>query len=200
MRKSLKLACFWFLVVSMIICNFLPVNADSPGTVSIAFDRQDANVGDIITASVNIADIPEFAGIQFNLKYDPAVLQAVDPVTGQPYPSKVNGIVNFNNQLRSDILLNDAYIPYEYIDINSVNGTFNGTRGYIIINDYRQTGIAETQGTVARIGFKVLSHETTSICFEGCVTMPRANCGTLVANWYGQMISDYVVNQPDSIM
>jgi hypothetical protein len=159
-------------------------------------------VGEIITAFVNISNAPEFAGIQFNLKYDPTVLQAVDPVTGEPYPDIISGFPpnNFSNKLRSDILLNSAYLPYEYGDFDSVNGTINGTRGYVFLNNYMQGGIADTEGTVAKIGFKVLKHETTSIYFEDCATMPGANCGTFIATWDGQMQSGYTVEQPDSIM
>lgn len=205
MKRSLKLVCFLLLVVSIVNCNFLPVSAtylNYPGVVSISFDKQDANVGEIITASVNIANAPEFAAMQFNLKYDPTVLQAVDPATGQPYPDIINGFFPnvFSNQLESDILLNNTYLPYEYGDFDSVDGTVNGTRGYLLINDYMQGGIADTQGTVARIGFKVLKHETTSVYFEDCDTMPGAISGTLIATWDGEMQSGYVVNQPGSIM
>jgi hypothetical protein len=47
------------------------------GNVSMEIDKTDAQVGDIITAKINIDDIADFAGYQFNLSYDPSVLKPV---------------------------------------------------------------------------------------------------------------------------
>jgi len=60
----------------------------SDGQIELKLDKEQAKVGDIIKAAINISDINNFAGYQVNIKYDPAVLQAVNPVTGEPMSDK----------------------------------------------------------------------------------------------------------------
>jgi len=42
-------------------------------------------VGDVIVATVKAKNMTSMAGIQVNIKYDPEVLQAIDPATGKPF-------------------------------------------------------------------------------------------------------------------
>ena len=50
--------------------------------LSLEFDKEKAQVGEIILAKVNAYSIDNLAGFQINIKYDPEILEAVDPDTG----------------------------------------------------------------------------------------------------------------------
>ncbi|HEY9059420.1 MAG TPA: cohesin domain-containing protein [Pseudobacteroides sp.] len=201
MNKRLKSFCMFFLAISMVCFNFLPVSATDvpPSKVILSFDRSNATVGEIITANINVENISNFSGIQFHLEYDPTVLQAVDLVTGQPYPERVNSI-NFENKLMGEILLNSAYYPYEAAVFDHSNGTIDAMRGYMYLAGYRDGGIAETTGIVSKIGFKILQEVSTTVTLENCPTLSNPIDGTMIANWYGEMVtSGYVVEQYGNI-
>lgn len=200
MRKKVKMLFLFLLVASIALCNFIQVSAVNGKTVTLSFDKTDANVGEIITASVSVDNITGFSGLQFHMNYDPAVFQAVDPVTGIAYPALVNSFATpFTNVLRSDILLNSLYRPVDWASFNSVNGTVDGMIMYRNSRQYKAGGIDEPSGTVARIGLKVLSKQETTVYMQNTPALPGGIDGTLVADWDG-MVNDYQVQQTGNVL
>ncbi len=199
MKRTLKSVCLFLLVASIVLCNFVQVGAVSGKEVTLSFDKNDANVGEIITATVSVDNITGFDGLQFHMNYDPEVFQAVDPVTGVPYPALINNFPFDTNALRSDLLLNSQYMPFEWAAFDSVNGTVDATRMYFLSLEYKAGGIDEPSGIVARIGLKVLKKQETTVYFQNTPAMPSGIDGTLVADWDG-MITDYQVQQVGNVI
>ncbi len=171
-------------------------NAEGPqiinGNVSMEIDNTDAQVGDIISAIINIDSIADFAGYQFNLSYDPSVLK---PVTeeGEDYTS--NTI-----PLAGDLLGNNDYNPFALAAHNLSAGILSFGKSYTDLKTYKESGIADTKGTLAVISFKVLNAKSTSILFENSTSMPNGISGTLMFDWNGdRILSGYTVTQPPVI-
>jgi len=73
-----------------------PVNADAVSSgsyIKLEFDKNTASVGEIIRATVKVNNVKNLAGYQICIKYDPNVLQPVNPNTG-------SGIYNNNSPCR----------------------------------------------------------------------------------------------------
>lgn len=168
-------------------------------TVSMELDKTSANVGDIITATIKANNISYIAGIQVNVKFDPSVLQAVDPNTGEPYtyntlPAEGNILVDPN--------YSNVYMASHCLD----EGLLNFAKAYKYLEDYRAGGNSESTGTIATIGFKVLANYATNISMQDIV---YENVGiddsvvedVVVVDWNGEKISDteYLVIQPKTI-
>ncbi len=187
MRKNKSFAV---LLVFLFICiNFftLTVYADSKSSIAIELDKTDAKVGDLIKASIKINNIENFSGYQVNLRYNPQVLEAVNPESGEKYNEKT---VPGNN----DILLNDSFSPISLVDNLPSGGILNFARSYLNLSAYKNSGKPENTGTVAVIGFKVLKDAATEIIFEDLGTMPGSNEGTLLFDWdAAQIKSGYTV-------
>lgn len=79
MRRGISfLLVFSILFASMLTNNSYVYAAQNNATISLSLDsNRIKEVGEIITATVEVKDVPNFAGYQFNLKYDPEVLQPV---------------------------------------------------------------------------------------------------------------------------
>ncbi len=162
------------------------------GNVNMEIDKTNAQVGDIISAIVNIDNIADFAGYQFNLSYDPSVLK---PVTedGEDYTS--NTI-----PLAGNILVNNDYNPFAIAAHNLSAGILSFGKSYADLKTYKESGSADTKGTLAVINFKVLMAKTTSILFENSTSMPNGISGTLMFDWNGdKVLSGYTVTQPPVI-
>lgn len=172
------------------------LNAEGPqimnGTVSMEIDKTNAQVGDIISAMINIDNIADFAGYQFNLSYDPSVLK---PVTedGEDYTS--NTI-----PLAGDLLGNSDYNPFAIAAHNLSAGILSFGKSYTDLKTYKESGSADTKGTLAVVSFKVLKAKSTSILFESSTSMPNGISGTLMFDWNGdKILSGYTVTQPPVI-
>lgn len=168
------------------------VFSDSNSSIKIELDKTSAEVGEIIKATVLVENISDFAGYQVNIKYDPTVLEAVNPDTGaaftdSTYPS--NGTI-----------LNEPTYGALPIAANNIKqGILNFGKTYTSLEEYRAGGAAETSGSVAVLGFKVLKKGETSIKFAETSTMPSSVSGVLVVDWNGNKIkSGYsIINPPD---
>jgi len=158
------------------------------GNVYIELDNTEVEVGDIINASIKVDNIADLAGYQINLSYDPTVLK---PVTADGKDYK-----NTTLPLAGDIIVNNDYTPYFIASHNLSAGTLNFTGSYLNLEAYRNSGNAETKGTLATISFKVLKAQSTSILFENSFSMPNGISGTMLFDWYGnRILSGYNVNQ-----
>jgi len=162
------------------------------GNIYLDIDGANAKVGDIITAAIKVDDIANLAGYQINLAFDPTVLK---PVTkdGKDY-------TNSTLPSAGDIIANSDYSPYFIASHNLSAGILNITGSYLNLEAYRESGRAETKGTLAEISFKVLKAQSTSILFENADSMPNGISGTLMFDWYGnKIISGYTVTQAPAI-
>lgn len=160
--------------------------------IELKLDKNEAKVGDIIKASVNIKDIKNFAGYQVNIKFDPQVLQAVDLVTGKPLSE---------TQMPNDgtILINQEYGIISAVLNDLDEGILNFGKTYSFLKDYKLSNKPEETGTVAQIGFKVLKEKDTYIAFEKTPTMPESITGASLFDWNGKLISGYKVINPGII-
>ena len=161
--------------------------------ITIDLDKTSVKVGDIIKASVRVNDISNFSGYQVNIKYDPEVLQAVNPNTGLEYTTN-------SLPLNGDILTNVDYSPVLKADNKVNNGILNFAKGYAGLDAYKSGNSPEESGTVLVVGFKVLQAKDTNIKFEDSASMPNGITGTMLFNWDGDRIqSGYSVIQPATI-
>ena len=170
-------------------------SAASTSSISIELDKTTANVGDIIKATVKIADIPGFAGYQVNMKYDPTVLQPVYPETGEAYLDSIDSTIPEGNT----VLTKTRYTPLPLASHDFSKGILNFANAYMNLPSYKNSGAAETTGILAVIGFKVLKVAPTTISFADADTMPGSKTGTSLFDWDGKTLSDYTVVQPPSI-
>lgn len=170
------------------------VNAKSTeeNYLSLELDKNKAQVGEIILAKVNVYDIGNLAGFQINIKYDPEILEPVNPDTGDTMKTRTM-------PKDGDIIVNDNYSVITMASNDLKEGILNFGKTYTYFDAYRKTGNAERTGTLAVIGFKVLKEEPTSIGFEDSVRMPNSICGTLMYDWEGNRITNYTTSQPSVI-
>ncbi|WP_279379047.1 cohesin domain-containing protein [Acetivibrio straminisolvens] len=133
-----------------------------------------------------------FGGFQVNIKYDPKMLQAVDPQTKNAFTARTM-------PTGATILINDEYQPMYFVANDISKGILNFGRTYTYMGDYRAAGKPEESGILAKIGFKVLKEGSTNIKFEDTITMPDAKKGTFVFDWYSEKIGYYDVIQPGKI-
>ncbi len=168
-----------------------PVSTNS--YIKLELDKNNASVGDIIKATVKINDIKNFSGYQLNIKYDPKVLQPVNPNTGAAYTARTP----FAN---GQLIVNSEYGATSIASHKLSQGILVFAQGYAFMNDYRMSGKAEETGILGEIGFKVLKNEKTSISFsKDEISMPGSISGTYLFDWYGELKSDYEVIQPEPI-
>ena len=175
------------MLVLGITCGNL-VNAAPTSGIEIVLDKNNATVGEIVTASINVNNINNFSGYHVNLKYDPAVLQPVNS-KGEIYKETTTPEAG-------SILLNSDY-GISSVAANKVNeGILNFSRAYLNLEAYREEANPEITGTIAVVKFKVLKEEVTSIGFENSPTLPNSVNGTLLFDWNGDRISSgYAVGQ-----
>lgn len=190
-KKGLSISLAVLFAFTSLFSNF--VFADSTSSIRVELDKTSAAVGEIIKASVIVDNIASFAGYQANLKYDPKVLEAVNPDTGVAFTNSTNP--------KSGTILNEAtYGALPVAASNISQGILNFGKTYTSLEDYRASGSAETSGTVAVIGFKVLKVEKTTIEFTQTNSMPTAVSGVLLFDWDGnRMTSGYSIINPPAI-
>ncbi|GAE90060.1 hypothetical protein JCM21531_3641 [Acetivibrio straminisolvens JCM 21531] len=164
----------------------------SGGQIELKLDKDQAEVGDIIKAAVNITDINNFAGYQVNIKYDPSVLQAINPITGQPMTDKTM-------PADGTILINTDYGVISAVSNKVSEGVLNFGKTYAYLDEYKRTNNPEKTGTLAVIAFKVLKQKDTYIGFENSIAMPSSISGTYLFDWNGNLLSGYKVVNPGVI-
>ncbi|MCX7746697.1 MAG: S-layer homology domain-containing protein [Clostridia bacterium] len=153
--------------------------------ITIEMDRYFADVGDIIKASVKVNKIDGLSqAFQINIKYDPNVLQPVNPNTGAAY-------TNTTKPLDGDIF-KDADLTTVTHNLN--NGILNFGKSFIGERP------AEETGTLGVIGFKVLKKQQTEVKFENSAAMPNSVLGTSLYIKAGSpALMGYALIQPEPI-
>ena len=153
------------------------------GKIEMELDKTTAKVGDIITVSLKVEDITHFAGYQVNIKYDPEMLEVIDPVPQA-----------------GEILNNKEYGSVDQSANDPEKGLLNFGKVYQYLDDYRSDGNPEETGVFGIIEFKAKKAGKTEIRFEDTETMPNGTTGTLLFDWDGNRISGYEVVQPEEIV
>ncbi|UWV47856.1 S-layer homology domain-containing protein [Acetivibrio thermocellus] len=191
MRKKKRLISLLLAVFIAVAC--LPAGiarADKASSIELKFDRNKGEVGDILIGTVRINNIKNFAGFQVNIVYDPKVLMAVDPETGKEFTSSTF-------PPGRTVLKNNAYGPIQIADNDPEKGILNFALAYSYIAGYKETGVTEESGIIAKIGFKILQKKSTAVKFQDTLSMPGAILGTQLFDWDGEVITGYEVIQPD---
>jgi len=170
-----------------IICDTKP---PQKGEVYLAVDKTTALVGDIITAKLGIKGFDSVAGYQVCMKYDPKVLMPVYN-DGTPYGK--------TSPPESGKLLQERYSPVDYVSNDIQNGYLIFGRNYMNLEGYRESGVAENEGSLAIIRFKVLDASLIKISIVDTPTMTNAVDGTMVFDWYANQLSEYKVTQAPEI-
>ena len=190
-----------FVSVLLMVCMILtssvlyaaPVdNNEAQGTVSMSLDATKINeVGQIITAKINVKDIDNLSAFQINIKYDPNVLQPIkDNGTSYSDSTPISG---------STILINDDYGILNIGSHKLKEGILNFARSYMSLASYKNSENGESEGTLGVIKFKALKKEATTISFAEAPYMPGMKDGVYLANWDADTIAGYSVIQPNSL-
>ncbi len=160
--------------------------------ITVSFDKTKAGAGEIIKATVEVGNLESLVGYQFNLKYDADVLQAVDPLTGEPY-------TDTTAPAPGDLIINPDFDILPLTANKVKDGIINAGKVYINFDEYKNSNKPEKDGSIAVIGFKVLKAVNTSIKFEDADTMPAAICGAMLFDWDENLIDELIVVQPPSV-
>ncbi|HEY9062296.1 MAG TPA: cohesin domain-containing protein, partial [Pseudobacteroides sp.] len=129
-----------------------PTAVPSPSPITgsgvvASLDKTTAAIGDIVTYTISVKDIAGFAGYQANVKFDPSVLQPVYSAT-EPYDN--------SSAPEYGTLLQKRYSPTDMAANDITKGTLTFGRTYMNLDGYKNSGAAETTGSIAIIKFKVL--------------------------------------------
>ncbi|HEY9061752.1 MAG TPA: cohesin domain-containing protein [Pseudobacteroides sp.] len=156
------------------------------GELYVTLDKTNAAVGDIITATLNVKDFDVIAGYMANIKYDPTVLMPCY-IDGTPYAS--------DSVPEPGTLIRKRYSPVDMASNDLINGVLNFGRAYMNLENYKRSGVAETAGSLAIIGFKVLKNTPAAIKLENSEALVNAVSGTMLFDWDGAQLSNYKVTQ-----
>jgi len=162
-----------------------PTPTPKSGTFNLTVDKADAKIGEIITATFSIDEIPNFSGYQATLKYDPDSLEPVYS-DGTPY--------ELTSAPETGTLLCGKYSPVDFASNNFVKGIMNFGRAYMALSNYKNSKAPESSGVVAKVYFKVLKEYTKPVLVDNPL-LENAKEGTLVFDWNGDLIKDYTVTQ-----
>lgn len=160
--------------------------------LALEFDKDKGQVGDIIVAEINAYDVENLAAFQINVKYDPEVLEAINPDTGALLKSTTM-------PKRGNILVDDNYDVFSIAANDIGNGILNFARSYTHLEEYRVSGKNESTGTLATIGFRVLKEESTVVGFADTPTMPKSISGTMLYDYNAEKVTNYITSQPCTI-
>ncbi len=174
MNRRLTLVLSIVIMVALIMSFNYSVNAMDP-SIYISVDKTAGDVGDIITASVNVKDFERLGGVDVSIKYDKEILQPIKE-NGVPYTSNTN-------PEPGDIFIKNEYIPCLNSQHSLDKGFLHFLRFYFNITDYRSNNISEGTGTIAKIYFKILKEEYTKLEFASDETYGNYISGTCIVDW-----------------
>ncbi len=153
------------------------------GVISIDLDKNRVTqVGDIVTATINVRDFDNLSGYEIHLRYDPKVLQ---PITSD---GKAYGKRTFPED--GTMILNPDYQPLSVVSNIIEEGLLGFGKIYIGMNDYREDNVPEGNGSLAVVRFKVLEVEDTTIRFADDYRYVTYY-GTLLFNWNGDELGKH---------
>ena len=193
MKKFISVLLMVCMILTSSVLYAAPVSSSqTTGSISMTLDADKiTEVGQIITAKINVKDINNLAGFQINIKYDPSVLQPVKD-NGGAYTSStpISG---------STILIDEEYGVFNIGSHKLSQGILNFARSYLSLESYKESGQGESEGTLGVIKFKALKKEATSISFAEAEYMPGMKDGIYLADWESKTIEGYSVIQPQPL-
>ncbi|NLD49833.1 MAG: S-layer protein, partial [Clostridiaceae bacterium] len=187
-----KIAVFIVIVMLISMSISTKITFAETSSIKIELDKEEVAVGDLVKAEIKVSNVNNLSGFQFNIKYDPDVLEALDVESTVP---SENSITPHNGT----IIINSKYDFYQVFQENSEEGIINYSRFYSKLEQYRKDGVPEGTGTIAVIDFKVKRLKNTIIKFEDTASMPNAQNGTFLFDWNGNRHLSYEVVQQKSI-
>lgn len=161
------------------------ITIDTP-EIYLTLDKNTAEVGDIVKATVNIKNFYGFAGFQVNLKYDTEVLQPIDTASNAAYTE--------SSLADEGTLLKGKYSPTGMAKNDLKDGILSYGSAYINMEAYKNSGKSESTGSVAVFNFKVLKKQQTTVNFQNSTAMVNAKNGTMLFNWDGMTLTNYKIN------
>ena len=197
--KTKRILSF-LVVVAMMASLFtaIPASATTTGEVGMTLSKQVPVVGDIVTATVYVKNIPSIASIQVTLGYNPAVVTLWNKTTDAAATTAANGI-----NTTSFLALTDPDGVTAFSTVAAGN-KIDTTKGLIDWNcsteltDVDANFIAytvpdpTTNLTVMTLRFKVIAAGSANLCIA-----KQANGGNYtVSNPLGYLIKA-VVGQPN---
>jgi len=138
MKKATSVAIIFILLTTMYFQIFSQASASSDSFIEMELNKTTVEVNDIITATIKINNIPKFSGLQVNIKFDPEVLQAVDPISGKPYN-------NSTLPLAGELLNNSEFISFAQATNDLKNGIINISKSYLNLEAYREKELMKKQ-------------------------------------------------------
>jgi len=188
------------LILVMLVLQTAPLNglftfedikafaSTSEPSVELSFNKDTADIGDVIIAELKAKDVTNLACYQINLKYDPTVVQPVDGDTGKPYGQ-------YTSPKQGDLLTNKAYAPLPFVSNDLEKGYLLFGFSYSDLSRYKESNIPESTGTLVKIGFKILKKCDTSINFEDMAASSNSiTKGVEVFDWDGNEINNIKIN------
>ena len=152
----------------------------------ITLDKNTAEVGDIVKATMNIKNFYGFAGFQINLKYDPEVLQPIDTATDSVFTS--------TSLADEGTLLQGKFSPTSMASNDLEKGTLTYGSGYMNMDAYKKSGKSDSTGSIAVFSFKVLKKQQTTLSLQNSPSLTNPIDGTMVFNWDGTNLTNYKVS------
>ncbi|KNY27012.1 cohesin domain-containing protein [Pseudobacteroides cellulosolvens] len=168
--------------------------ADIKGSLTMSFNKNHADQGDIIIASLNIKDIKDFAGYQVNIKYDATVLQPIIPFGDDYLPYG-----NLTPAEPGTLLAKEEFKPVDIVFHDTEIGLLSFGRSYLKLDAYKNSGNIETTGSVGIIRFRVLRVIPTKVYFKGTKILPSGIQGTALYDFNANQIMNYDIIQPNTL-
>lgn len=192
-RVITLLAAVGLLITSVPVMNVFA--ADEKGSLTLSVDKAIADQGEIITATLSIKNIKNFAGYQANIKFDPTVLKPVIPFGADLLPYQ-----NLTAVEPGTLLANTKFSPVDVVFHDLDIGILSFGRSYLQLASYRNSGSIETTGSIAEIKFKVLRSIPTEIYFKNTNILPNGFLGTALFNYNAEQTTYYDIIQPGIIL
>jgi hypothetical protein len=193
-KKVITLLLTLGLLIAAIPAMGVSADTVEKGSLTLSVDKTVAGQGDIITATLSINNIKNFAGYQANIKYDPTVLQPIIPFGDDFLP-----YLNLTTVETGTLLVNTKFNPLDVVFHDVDVGILSFGRSYLQLASYRNSGSIETTGSIAVVRFRVLRSIPTEIYFKNTNILPTGFVGTAIYNYDGEQTTYYDIIQPGII-
>ncbi len=198
-KNMTKKAVSLFLTMGILIAAMPAMNSSAAdtaekGSLTLSVDKISAVQGDIVTATLSIKNINNFAGYQVNMIYDPTVLQPIIPFGDDYIP-----YLNLTAVEPGTLLANSKYSPVDLVFHDVEIGLLSFGRSYVQLAAYKNSGKIESTGSIGVIRFRVLRSVPTEIYFKDTKILPSGFVGTSIFDYNGEQTTNYDIVQPGKI-
>ncbi|KNY25765.1 S-layer homology domain-containing protein [Pseudobacteroides cellulosolvens] len=182
-KRNLSAILSLLIIFSSLAISYVNVNAVNSQFILEA-DQTNIAKKDVIEVSLSVKDMPNFAGYQANIKFDPKVLR---PIYSDATP------FDNNSAPETGELLLKRYSPTDMAANDLAKGTLTFGRTYMNLTGYKANNTPESTGTIAYIYFEVLESKNTKIELQDSASLTNAVSGTMAFDWDGAQQSNYTV-------